>query len=83
VRGLGQSRHVHQGIGLFGNALFVVGSVLFILQRQDVGLWFFLTGSVGMFVGSLGNLIRVQGRRTLKRRDIDPQYPWRRWSDSV
>ena len=74
---------VHNGIGLLGNGLFVVGSVLFIAEQQDVGLWFFLTGSIGMFIGSLGNLIRAQGRKTLWRRDIDPEYPWRRWTDNL
>lgn len=74
---------VHNGIGVLGNALFVVGSVLFIREHQDVGVWFFLTGSVGMFIGSLGHLIRVQGRRTLWRRDIDPEHPWRRWTENL
>ncbi len=73
--------YVHQGVGLFGNTLFVVGSVLFLLQQQGVGVWFFLTGSIGMFVGSLGDVIRTQGRRTLWKHDIDPQVPTRRWSE--
>ena len=63
---------VHLGIGLTGNALFVVGSILFLAKQQHVGLYFFLTGSIGMFLGQLGEVIRYAGRHRLRRFDIDP-----------
>lgn len=74
--------HVHLGIGLLGNALFVTGSVLFMTKRPDIGLWFFLVGSSGMFVGTLGEVLRKLGRRRLVRFDIDPARPDHRWSES-
>lgn len=73
--------YLHQGIGLLGNALFVVGTVLFLTSDQDVGRYFFLAGSSGMFVGSLGEILRAEGRKTLKKHDVDPQYPHHRWSE--
>lgn len=73
---------VHLGIGLLGNALFVIGAVLFVTKKQDVGTWFFLTGSCGMFVGSLGEVMRKLGEHRLARFDVDPAHPDRRWSDA-
>lgn len=63
---------VHQGIGLLGNALFIAGSVLFVVERQDVGVFAFLSGSIGMFVGQLGDIVRGLGKRRLERHDVDP-----------
>lgn len=63
---------VHQGIGLLGNALFITGSVFFLLQQQHTGTLAFLAGSIGMFVGQLGEIIRGLGRRRLERYDVDP-----------
>lgn len=55
---------VHRAIGLLGNALFITGSVLFLAQKQHLGLLAFLGGSIGMFVGGLG-------RRRLERYEPD------------
>lgn len=71
---------VHLAIGLLGHALFITGSVLFITQHQDVGTWFFLAGSIGMFLGTLGELVRQLGRHRLARYDVDPAQPDARWS---
>jgi len=54
------------------NALFVTGSVLFLSQERGLGLLAFLTGSVGMFLGQLGEIIGGLGRRGLERFDRDP-----------
>lgn len=65
----------HLAIGLAGNALFVVGSVLFVLHRQNVGVFLFLVGSCGMFLGSLGEALRALGRRRLQSYGLDPPNP--------
>lgn len=71
---------VHLGIGLVGNALFMTGSVLFMLKMSTVGVYFFIVGSSGMFLGSLGELLRTHGQRKLWEWDVDPAYPDHRWS---
>lgn len=46
---------VHTGIGMAGNLTFFVGSLLFLREAtQDAGVWLFIVGSAGMFVGSVG-----------------------------
>lgn len=50
-------RYIHLGIGLFGNAMFVAGSVLFLerfSQWHHLAVWLFILGSAGMFVGAMG-----------------------------
>lgn len=56
---------VHLGIGLVGNALFVVGSVLFFWESvMTLAIWVFVIGSLGMFLGSVGEiLVRVEKHR--------------------
>lgn len=71
---------VHIVIGVLGNALFVVGALLFMLGRESVGHWLFLVGSCGMFLGSLGEGLRALGRRRLVRLDVDPGRPDHSWS---
>lgn len=47
---------IHTGLGLFGNLLFVVGSVLFLWKStKDMAVWLFIAGSLLMFVGSTGD----------------------------
>ena len=58
---------VHQGLGLLGNALFVTGSVLFLLGERHPAILAFLAGSIGMFVGQLGEILRGLGQRRLER----------------
>ena len=70
----------HLGIGLLGNALFILGSLLFMTKHQDLGTWFFLAGSTGMFLGTLGELLSRLGKRRLARFDVDPARPDRRRS---
>jgi hypothetical protein len=46
---------IHTGIGLVGNLLFFVGSVLFLWEStQQTGVWLFIFGAGAMFVGSIG-----------------------------
>jgi hypothetical protein len=71
---------VHLGIGIAGNALFLVGTVLFITGNPDIGVWFFLAGSIGMLVGSVGEGLRALGKRRLVRFDVDPKHPDEPWS---
>jgi hypothetical protein len=73
---------LHLGVGLVGNGVFLVGTVLFMTQRQDIGIWFFLVGSSGMFLGALGEVLRIQGKRRLWRTDTDPVDPSQRWSET-
>ena len=60
--------HVHTAIGIVGNLLFVVGSVLFYKafdQYYTLAVTLFVFGSVFMFVGAVGSGLR----RMLERRD--------------
>lgn len=56
---------VHLALGLFGNTLFVVGSVLFFWEStKTLGIWLFVFGSSGMLLGSVGELlVRVEKKR--------------------
>ncbi len=55
---------VHTGLGLVGNASFVVGSVLFLWEStKTVGVWLFIVGSVGMLLGSIGDAAVIHARR--------------------
>lgn len=56
---------VHLGLGLFGNTLFVVGSVLFFWEStKTLGVWLFVFGSSGMLLGSVGELlVRIEKKR--------------------
>lgn len=56
---------VHVSLGMIGNALFVVGSLLFVTGSQDLGAYLFVAGSCGMFLGSLGEAVRRMTRRRL------------------
>ena len=73
---------LHLGIGLLGNAVFITGTLLFMSEREDVGTWFFLIGSCGMFLGTLGEVLRVKGMHRLARTDTDPVEPGHRWSET-
>lgn len=49
---------VHLGLGLLGNGAFVVGSVFFLFESlKTAGVWLFVVGSLGMLVGSVGQLL--------------------------
>jgi len=48
---------IHLGLGLVGNLLFFVGSILFFPRFeawQTAGVWMFVIGSAGMLIGSIG-----------------------------
>lgn len=56
---------IHLGIGLFGNLLFFVGSIMFFWSSvKTLAIWLFVIGSLGMLLGSIGELlVRVERRR--------------------
>lgn len=51
----------HTWLGVTGNVLFVIGSVLFLSEStKHLGTWLFIVGSSLMFVGSTGSaLVRL------------------------
>lgn len=55
-------RHLHIGVGLFGNLCFVAGSVLFFKRFeawQTFAVWLFVVGSAGMLISSVGEAINA------------------------
>lgn len=62
---------IHIGIGLAGNAAFVIGSVMFLLNASNAGV-FFVLGSLGMLLGSAGNLFVQIEDRKLRQQGLDP-----------
>lgn len=55
---------IHTTVGLVGNLLFVVGSVLFLWEStKQTGVWVFIAGSSFMFVGSAGDATIKLGSR--------------------
>src|SRR5664279_1033029 len=62
IRNLVQDyEHIHTAIGISGNLLFVVGSVLFYKpfeQYHTLAVSLFVVGSVFMLIGSLGSGLR-------------------------
>jgi len=56
---------VHLGLGLAGNTLFVIGSVMFFWEIvKTLAIWLFVFGSLGMLLGSVGEvLVRIEKRR--------------------
>ena len=47
---------VHISLGLIGNCAFVIGSFLFFSDStKTLALWFFVIGSFGMLLGSVGS----------------------------
>lgn len=48
----------HKTIGVLGNTLLLVGALLFLSEgTQAAGTWFFVAGSLGMLLRSLGDLV--------------------------
>ena len=55
---------IHLGIGIAGNAAFLVGSVFFLYANlKTPGTWLFIAGSGGMLIGSLGEAVAKLARR--------------------
>lgn len=53
--------YIHTGVGILGNLLFVVGSVLFFKAFEHyytLAVTLFVAGSAFMLIGSLGNGLR-------------------------
>lgn len=54
-------RHWHIAIGVFGNTLFLIGSVLFFnvfAAWQTFAVWLFVIGSASMLVSALGEMAK-------------------------
>lgn len=52
--------YIHLGLGLIGNTLFVIGSILFFKIFADwytVAVWCFVIGSALMLVGAAGKAL--------------------------
>jgi len=63
--------HIHTTVGIVGNLLFVMGSVLFFKafdQYYTLAVWMFVVGSVSMLIGALGSGLR----QFYKRREEKP-----------
>ncbi|MBZ6379344.1 hypothetical protein B5C34_08265 [Pacificimonas flava] len=57
---------IHTGLGLLGNVMFFVGSILFLPQFEQwktTGIWLFIVGSFLMLVGALGEFVVNLRRR--------------------
>jgi hypothetical protein len=63
-------QYVHLALGLIGNTLFVIGSILF-FQRfsawHHVAVWIFVFGSAGMWIGAVGKAIVEWDRKEKQR----------------
>lgn len=64
-------RWVHTLISLIGSAVFVLGSVLFMLEVETLPGILFVIGSSGMLLGNIGQLIADRKREQwrLERRE--------------
>jgi hypothetical protein len=57
---------VHLAIGVVGNVIFFVGSVLFIWHVTEVvAIWLFIIGSFGMMLGAVGQAVYSYERHRL------------------
>jgi hypothetical protein len=57
---------VHLAIGVIGNIIFFVGSVLFIWHVTEVlAIWLFIIGSFGMMLGAIGQAFYTYERHRL------------------
>lgn len=49
---------VHTAVGIAGNTLFFVGSLLFLSEStKDIGVWCFIVGAAFMLFGSVGSAV--------------------------
>ncbi|WP_409180327.1 YrhK family protein [Amycolatopsis sp. VS8301801F10] len=57
---------IHLAVGVIGNVIFFVGSVLFISDATELlAIWLFIVGSFGMMLGAIGQAIYVHERHRL------------------
>ena len=64
--------YIHTGIGLFGNLLFFLGSILFFKTFESwhtLAVWMFVIGSAGMLFGSCGQIVKSIYEARERRRD--------------
>jgi hypothetical protein len=63
-------------VGAFGNATFVVGSVMFLFASLHTsGVYFFIIGSFGMLLGSGGEAImRYEQQQVQKGKGVQPIF---------
>ena len=55
-------QYIHLGIGIMGNAMFLIGSILFFESFEawrTLAVWLFVLGSAGMLTGSLGKAAQL------------------------
>lgn len=51
-------RWIHVTLGIIGNTAFFVGSIFFLYKSMEIpAVWLFITGSLGMLIGSIGEAI--------------------------
>lgn len=48
---------IHIGIGILGNGLFVLGSLLFLADVRSAAIAVYIGASIGMLIGSVGSAI--------------------------
>ncbi|MEU4248413.1 YrhK family protein [Amycolatopsis sp. NPDC026612] len=71
---------VHLAIGVIGNAIFFVGSVLFVWHATEVvAIWLFIAGSFGMLLGAVGQAVYVYERHRLNGAPGDRSRTSVRW----
>ncbi|MEU0529028.1 YrhK family protein [Amycolatopsis tolypomycina] len=57
---------VHLAIGVIGNVIFFVGSVLFLWSSaEQFAIWLFIVGSFGMMLGAVGQAFYTHERHRL------------------
>ena len=54
-RAIYEYQWVHLFIGILGNGLFIIGSVLFLYEVKPLAIYCFIAGSTGMLLGALGS----------------------------
>lgn len=62
-------RWIHSSIGVLGGPLFVIGSLLFMVDDNQTAGVLFILGSTGMLIGNVGQLIA--------------DYKYREWYEKV
>ncbi len=66
---------IHLSLGLFGNVMFFVGSILFLPTFepvQTIGVWLFIFGSGLMMIGAIGQLLVKLYEKPRKERGHRP-----------
>ena len=51
---------------VLGNGAFLVGSIFFLWESlKPAGIWLFIIGAAGMFVGSIGDAILMKSENNI------------------